>query len=227
MPLLDIRNALDFRTDEKGEYAENGDRELRDFRRMSGSVQLMANGKEIPGPYIQGVREKWLGSLLRSQAYIRENGPDEVKGLELISLEELQEIRRIWVVDKHEIEDSLPRIYQEATGDKYPGRALDDSSVLSAMEMNELREICGDDRLHYELTRELLSLTLSQRNKARRAGLFDKLEKTFRRNFYDDKADALERAQRIAQERQKAKIESKDRALRVAESDTINSEYLT
>ena len=45
MPLLEIRNELDFRA----MSAENGDRHLRDYRRMNGNVQ-MHNGRHIPGP---------------------------------------------------------------------------------------------------------------------------------------------------------------------------------
>jgi DNA sulfur modification protein DndC len=202
MPLLDIRNSLDFRTNAAGEYSENADRGIRDFRRMAGNVQLMANGREVPGPYVQHAREKWLADLLRAQTHIRRNGPPEVKNIELISLEELQEIRRIWVVDKHELEDSLPRIYQQTTGTPYPGRPLDDNLLLGEHEMHELAELCGDDRLHYELTRELLSITQQQRAKGRRAGLYELLEKTFSRHFYDDREDALNRARNIAEERQ-------------------------
>jgi DNA sulfur modification protein DndC len=66
-----------------------------------------------------------------------------------------------------------------------------------------LRDLCGDDRLHYELTRELLSVTGQQRSLGRRAGLFEQLEKTIRRHFYDDKEDAIDRAQRISDERKR------------------------
>jgi DNA sulfur modification protein DndC len=164
---------------------------------------MMTNGKPVPGPYTQQSRETWLTKLLSAQNYIRNKGPTEVRGIELISLEELQEIRRIWVVDKHELEDSLPRIYRETTGEKYPGRPLDDNLVLGEMEMRALEEICGGDRLHYELTRELLSLTRQQRTTARRAGLFEQMEKSFARHYYDDREDALSRAQRIADERKR------------------------
>lgn len=201
MPLLDIRDALDFRRDHKGEYAENADYDIRDFRRMSGAVQVMSGGRPIPGPYIQSAREEWLRKLLTAQSYIRKNGPPEVKGIELITLDELQEIRRIWVVDKHELEDSLPRIYREATGNDYPGRPLDDNLVIGEEEMRVLAELCGDDRLHYELTRELLSITRQQRTTSRRAGLYDRLEKTFAKHFYDDKDDAVARAISIADQR--------------------------
>ncbi|MFO1432250.1 MAG: DNA phosphorothioation system sulfurtransferase DndC [Candidatus Competibacteraceae bacterium] len=216
MPLLELRNALDFRGgNNPGGDPEEADRHLREFRRLTGAVQLMASGKPVPGPYTQAARANWLTKLLRAQTYIRRNGPPDVRKIELITLEELQEIRRIWVMDKHELEDSLPRLYREATGEDYPGRPLDDNLVLGEQEMQELEELCGDDRLHYELTRELLSLTRQQRTTARRAGLFEQLEKAFRRHFYDNKEDALSRAQKMVLERQRREKERKDRLARL------------
>lgn len=200
MPLLDLRNAIDFRSNTDGSE-ENSDHHLRDFRRMTGAIQMMSNGKPVPGPYTQESRQRWLKSLLQAQTYIRTTCPPEVRDIELITLDELQEIRRIWVVDKHEMEDSLPRIYREATGADYPGKPLDDNLVIGEEEMSVLAELCGDDRLHYELTRELLSITRQQRSSARRAGLYEALEKTFTRHFYDSKDDALSRAQRMADQR--------------------------
>ncbi len=212
MPLLELRNALDFRGGNNGGGdPEETDRHLRDFRRLTGAVQLMTSGKPVPGPYTQASRENWLTKLLRAQTHIRRNGPPDVREIELITLEELQEIRRIWVMDKHELEDSLPRLYRKATGEDYPGRPLDDNLVLCEREMQELEELCEGDRLHYELTRELLSLTRQQRTTARRAGLFEQLEKAFRRHFYENKEDALERAQQMAVERQRRENERKDR----------------
>jgi len=202
MPLLDLRNAMDFRSNSENPD-ESNDHHLRDFRRMTGAIQIMPNGKPIPGPYTQESRKRWLSELLIAQEYIHKNGPPEMQEFELITMEELQEIRRIWLIDKHELEDSLPRIYREATGTDYPGRPLDDNLVIGAEEMNVLAELCGDDRMHYELSRELLSITRQQRTTSRRAGLHERLEKTFTRHFYDDRQDALSRAQRMAEQRYK------------------------
>lgn len=202
LPLLDLRNALDFRNNSGGQEEPN-DHHLRDFRRLTGAVQLMSVGKAIPGPYTQASREQWLRQLLKAQTHIRRHGPPDVRKIDLITPDELQEIRRIWVMDKHELEDHLPRIYQDVTGQAYPGRPLDDNLTLGEPEMSVLSDLCGDDRLHYELTRELLSITGQQRSLGRRAGLFEQLEKTFRRHFYDDKDDAINRAQRISDERKR------------------------
>jgi DNA sulfur modification protein DndC len=142
-----------------------------------------------------------------------------VRDLELITQEELREIRRIWIVDKHEMEDSLPRIYQETTGEKYPGESLDDDLVLGAAEMRELLGICGADRLHYELTRELLSKTRQQRNTARRSGLFEQMEKTFAKHFYDDEEDAIGRANRAAQDKLQLRANAASLGMRVADDE--------
>jgi DNA sulfur modification protein DndC len=217
LPLLELRNALDFRGgDPANQDPEGTDRHLRDFRRMTGGVQMMSNGRPIPGPYTQEAREGWLTRLLQAQMHIRQNGPPDVRGIELITLAELQEIRRIWVVDKHELEDSLPRIYRDMTGEGFPGLTLDDNQVFGEPEMRELEAICNGDRLHYELTRELLNLTLRQRTMARRAGLYEQLAKIFSRHFYDNREDALARAQWIATERKQYEAERQRRAASLA-----------
>ncbi|MBY4111462.1 DNA phosphorothioation system sulfurtransferase DndC [Rhodococcus fascians] len=183
LPLLELRNELDVADD----------RHLRDFRRMNGSVQLF-HDRTIPGPYTQESRERWVRKLLEAQTWIRANGPKIVENLELVTLPELEEIRRLWVVEKHEFEDNLPAIYREVTGENFPGRPLDEHLPLGPETVAILQEVVGDDRLHFELVRELLDIEQRHRSQARRAGLFDSLTKAMRRGFYDDEDDALNRA---------------------------------
>jgi len=200
LPLLKLRNKLDFRMMGEGDE-ETSDRHLRDYRRMSGSVQLMNSGKPIPGPYLQFAREDWLRELLKAQAWIRKNGPEDVKAIELITINELQEIRRIWVVEKHEMEDSLPRIYEEVIGQVYPAPRLDDSMAVHAADLALLKQECGDDNLHYELSRALIGITRQSQQDQRRAGHFELMEKTFAKHYYDDQADALSAAKAKADRR--------------------------
>lgn len=202
LPLLQLRNELD------PPKTPDGDRALRDFRRMNGAVQLF-NDRPIPGPYTQRVRENWLRKVLLVQRHIRENGPSEVRNIELITLEELEEIRRIWVVEKHEIEDNMAAVYEAATGAPYPGRRLDDNLVMGSAEMTLLRELCGEDELHFELTRELLSVEKQHKSMLRRAGLFESIEDAFRRGFYESEDDAVSRAR----QRRDALDEAQERAL--------------
>jgi DNA sulfur modification protein DndC len=105
------------------------------------------------------------------------------------------------VVEKHEIEDSLPEIYADVTGTAYPGSRLDDGTRFGVEDLQLLREICGDP-LHFELTRQLISIERNHRFMARRAGVFQELERAIERGFYDNAEDATERArQRLAAKR--------------------------
>lgn len=191
-PLLALRNDLDNR---------DKDLERRDFRRMNGAVQLF-HDEPIPGPYTQNSRQHWLRRLLEAQEEVRRSGPSEVSDIELITLAELEEIRRIWVVEKHEFEDNLPRIYADATGRAYPGKPLDEALPLGAAEVELLAEICGSDKLHFETVRELLDIERRHRNQLRRSGLFPSLEKALVKGFYVNRDDAISyaRRQRAARE---------------------------
>lgn len=188
-PLLELRRELDV----------VDDRHLRDFRRMDGRVQLFHDGS-VPGPYTQQARAEWLEKLLRAQQQVRDTGPAEVRTMELISLEELHEIRRIWLMDKHEIEDLLPGIYERATGAGFPGAKP--QLVIQGDMFATLRQICDDGRvtgdgtdyqpnLHYEMIRDLIGIEKKFANATRRTGLMDELEKAIKKSFYESREDAL------------------------------------
>ena len=188
LPLLELRTAIDWRT-----MGERGDKDLRDFRRMSGKVQLY-NGEPIHGPYKQSFREELLRKLLEAQQWVRENGPEEVRDIELITLQELKKIRDIWVEDKHEVEDSLPYIYEQTTGQPFPDVKRYNLTGLGYEEMMFLKDICKGDDIHYQLVRELLHVEKQHSVMTRRSGLNTAIEKAFEKGFYADEDDAKQRA---------------------------------
>ncbi|WP_447763409.1 DNA phosphorothioation system sulfurtransferase DndC [Sphingopyxis panaciterrae] len=214
-PLLDLRNEIESRSKE----GRRDDRHLRDFRRMGGNLSLDNHGRLIHGPYTQDAREHWLRRLLDVQQLIRQIGPDIVREIELITLDELREIRRLWVRDKHEFEDRLPALYEEATGEPYPDGPLDGHLPLQGDELALLEGACGEDKLHFSLVRELIDVARRHHGMTRRAGLPAALEKALERGFYDGPEDALDRA-----ERQKASRDRPERALpfaRASEPDGV------
>ena len=85
--------------------------------------------------------------------------------------------------------------------------------VFGAHEMALLHEICEDDPLAFELTRELLDVERRYHTSSRRAGLYDAFEQAFRRNFYADKQDATERARRRRDALSKVQIMIEDQNL--------------
>ncbi|MEM6613779.1 MAG: DNA phosphorothioation system sulfurtransferase DndC [Cyanobacteria bacterium P01_C01_bin.72] len=176
-PLLDIRNQLDV----------HQDRHRRDFRRLRGKVQLFEREnkgektiKNIPGPYLRKWREIWLTKVLEAQVQVRENAPDEFKDINLITPEELSEIRRIWLEEKHEFDDSLPRIYHQVTGEVFKDmRVGAEEKAIGSDEWDILAEICGDDSMHLELMTKLLDTERQYHTKYRRVGIYESLEQCF------------------------------------------------
>ena len=190
-PLLDVRDQIADATES---------RNLRDFRRLNGRVSLY-NGQHVPGPYTQDGRAHWLRLVLEAQTWVRTHGPEDVREIELITMDELHEIRRIWVADKHEHEDLLPSIYEEATGQPYPGQTrFDDQFPFQTEDLTELHDLCQSD-LQYELIRELISVEHGHRVAARRNGLWNDIEAAFNRSGYKSPEEAIDLMRALAKGR--------------------------
>src|SRR5262249_39433658 len=115
--------------------------------------------------------------------------PPEFRHLQLITPDELHEIRRIWLYEKHEFDDALPRIYQEVTGKAFPQR--DDVNGLRADDWELLRELCGGDRTVFELQVGLLGVERQLRGLSRRAGVYERLEEKLRAALYGSEEEAV------------------------------------
>jgi DNA sulfur modification protein DndC len=126
---------------------------------------------------------------------VHEKAPENLK-FDLLALEDLEEIRRIWVLEKYEIEDSVPRIYEEVMGEPYPAPRIDESQVFDAGDIELLREITANDddpdQLHFHLIRKLLAVESKYQHAARRAGLFDELNSVLESNAFNGEQEALE-----------------------------------
>ncbi|HEU6437762.1 MAG TPA: DNA phosphorothioation system sulfurtransferase DndC [Nitratidesulfovibrio sp.] len=179
-PLLGFRSQLCVKDDKK----------MRDFRRARGQVQLF-HDEALHGPYLQAQREIFLRELLKAEQEMQRNAPVEFQPFSLIRIEELREIRRIWLTEKHEIEDRLPKIYAEVTGKPYPEPSMGYYHCFGEEQLKLLEEVCDGDRLGYEMVRELVDIEWSYRTKLRRAGLLTRLEEGIRRSYYEDEQDAV------------------------------------
>ncbi len=122
-------------------------------------------------------------------------------------MEELHEIRRIWLNEKHEFDDSLPRIYQEATGKEFPRQDVG-NHPLRGEDWTLLKEVCGDDPVFFDLQVHLLGIEQSHRGMSRRAGIFEKLESRFRAGIYTNMQEAVD----DLTERDRRTLAAKERA---------------
>ena len=195
-PLLDLRNDLaDFEKEKSGSSSGPA---RRDYRRMTGRVHLFHDGV-VRGPYTKDSREYWLRRVLETQCQLRELGPDDFRNIELISMNELQEIRRIWRYDKHEFDDALPRLYEEIIGQPFPLPA-DDDNLLRGEDWQILKSVCeqaceesgvDDFDRFFELQVGLLDVEREFRGMSRRTGIYAALEDRLRACQFESEEQAL------------------------------------
>ena len=193
-PLLEFRNKF-------GD--ESKDRERRSFRKMQG--YLTGSYKQLHhGPYKKEIREEWLRELLEIQRNINENGPEEFADLELITMEELQAIRRIWVYEKHEFDDSVPYIYEDVFGKSFEDHEWIDTDSFKHDEWEILKNVVDDlfpeEELAFEMVYSLIDVENHANALNQRKGLISDLESCIKRTFYKNEDDAttyyLERTKR-------------------------------
>ena len=194
-PILDFRNknlAVDDRND-------------RDFRRLNGRLTLFRD-ELVHGPYTQKRRAFLLRELLKTQKLVQESDQNQgTQLIQLISIDELDEIRRIWVEEKGEIEDLVPKIYTEVFGSDYPGRVMepaplgaDDLSILQAVASGIETEGGAAQEL-YKLTRSLLAVQFQSIETHKRSKHLDRLEGVLRQYAFRNEQEALEFARSSAQ----------------------------
>lgn len=174
---------------------EEHDRERRSFRKMAGYLQ--GSYKRLHhGPYKKEIREEWLRDLLEIQKNINENGPEEFQNLELITIPELRNIRRIWVNDKHEFDDTLPGIYEDVFGKLFDDPEWIAPEAFKKEEWDILKdvveELYPDEELAFEMAYSLIDIENRSNSLNQRKGVIDSLENCIQRTFYKNEDDATE-----------------------------------
>lgn len=191
LPLLEFRNYIASMED------KSVDRNRRDFRRMTGKL-TWHNGRLVHGPYTKEVREDFLRKLLELDILIHEIGPEEIKDVPLITMEELRQIRKLWLDEKREFDDSLPRIYEEVTGKPFVDPAIKTNKYYGKAEWDLLGEVCKelypDEELLPEMQARLLDVEAKSSTMIRRRNIKKSIEDEIKYCYYKDEEDAVEMA---------------------------------
>lgn len=191
LPLLEFRNYIASMED------HSIDRNRRDFRRMTGKL-TWHNGRLVHGPYTKEVREDFLRRLLELDILIHEIGPEDIKDVPLITMEELRQIRKLWLDEKREFDDSLPRIYEEVTGKPFVDAAIKTNKYYGQAEWELLHKVCGelypDEQLFPEMQARLLDVEAKSSTMIRRRNIKKSIEDEIKYCYYKDEEDAVEMA---------------------------------
>lgn len=110
--------------------------------------------------------------------------------------DELMAIRRIWVNDKHEFDDALPRIYERVMGKQFEDPKWIHNENFEYEEWEILQRVCQemypDEKLAFEMMYTLIDLENKASGVNQRKGILDDINNTISKTFYKDEDDATQ-----------------------------------
>ena len=174
-------------------------REFREFRRRHGRVDFIrGTAKPVPGPYKLEFCRELLRKLLETQLEVKRNAPPG-EAPELISEAELQEIRRLWRMERGDWEDSLPPIVDDILGAVIDW-VQDDQAAFGGADGELLSEICARHNVPGKLVSSLLDVERAVHGLRRRHSIHQKIEGVLSQEWRPESEVVDEREQELARE---------------------------
>ncbi len=165
IPLLDFRDWLASTQD------PNVKPEQREYKGRNGRVRITERGL-LWRTYTLDFSKQMLKRLLETQAQVREYNPD----FPLIREDELREIRRLWLTERQDWEDSLPQIYTEVT-EHVIEWDFNDVSTPGQLELGLLEQIAQRHNVPVQFPQKLLDAEWKYYGMRRRGLIHKTIEK--------------------------------------------------
>ncbi len=191
-PLLDFREWLVATTEPERK------REFRDIKGRDGRVVFKKDGTLAARTYTLDSSKIMLEKVLRAQKAVRQDGPDPM--MELISAEELHEIRRLWRIERQDWEDSVPQIFRAINGYdlNWP---IDDDGMFDTDQKELLSSLCQEYDVPFDLVARMLEVERQSTGMTRRARVQRALQAVLSQEW-ESESDIME----AAKERQKERV---------------------
>jgi DNA sulfur modification protein DndC len=164
--------------------------EQREFKGRDGRIKITDSGKLRWRTFTLEFSKIMLRRLLETQRDMQQEQPD----FRLISLDELREIRRLWLLERQDWQDSLPQIYVEVTGQQIEWEH-NDGAMPGKLEAELLTELTADNDVPTRLVQKLLDAEWQHQGMFRRSKIHDQIEKVFREDWrnWDEVEAEMER----------------------------------
>ena len=144
--------------------------------------------KLVPGPYTFEFCVGFLEKLLAAQEKVRRDGPDP--GIVLIGDDEVHEIQRIWRAERGDWRDTAYRTYEKATGRRLAAPE-EDMGGPGAAEQDVLEEVCAGRGVPALLVSKLLNAEHESLGMARRAGVYQKINRILSEEWREDVGEVI------------------------------------
>ncbi|MCC6604727.1 MAG: DNA phosphorothioation system sulfurtransferase DndC [Anaerolineae bacterium] len=186
IPLLEYRDWLSSTQDPEIKPQQ------REFKGRDGRIKISSTGKLRWRTYTLDFSKEMLGKLLATQTELQADKPD----MTLISVDELREIRRIWLTERQDWADSLPNIVAETTKLRVAWEQ-NDAAMPGQLEADLLANLTAVNNVPTQLVQKLLDAEWQHQGMFRRAKIHEQIEKVFGEDWrdWDEIAAEMERLQ--------------------------------
>jgi len=178
-PLAEIRDFLFETTNPEVK------KKVRQLKSRKGKYRFKSDGSgELSyGPYLMEFRKKLLKTILESQKKINSEAPES--NFQIILPEELHEIRRIWMNEEGDWQDSLPKLYKEVMGTELEWLS-EDSGGFSELELDLLNKICEKHQIPQQLVSKLLDVEKQIQGMTRRASASNRIDSVLKQDWQSE-----------------------------------------
>ncbi|WP_099353728.1 DNA phosphorothioation system sulfurtransferase DndC [Fredinandcohnia onubensis] len=130
------------------------------------------------GPYTMDARKEMLTKLLEVQRDLKH---PEDPHYELISIEELKEIRKIWFKNG-DWEDDIPKIFKETMGYSIDWE-VDDRPLFDKDQISDLELLCDQFKVDIKVVKQLISVEKDYSGYKVRRGLIEEISKALKQDY--------------------------------------------
>ncbi|RJQ15773.1 DNA phosphorothioation system sulfurtransferase DndC [Candidatus Woesearchaeota archaeon] len=175
-PLMEIRDYLFETTDPERKS------QFREYKGRNGQVRFKSDGTgEISrGPYKLSFCKELFKKLLEAQKEIEKVKPGT--DFKIITDEEIHHIRKLWLTERGDWEDSIPKLYRQIM-DQDLDWVQDDVGVFTNGESKLLNQICTKHDIPTDLVMKLLGVEREIQGMTRRASAYVRIDKIIKEEW--------------------------------------------
>lgn len=172
IPLLNFRDRLAKTQDPEVKP------EQREYRGRDGRIKTSKDGRILYRTYTLDFSKTLLADLLATEREIQQHDA----GFQLIGIDELREIRRLWIMERQDWADSLPAIYQAETG-KMLDWEVSDIQTPGQLEAEILAEVSQRHDAPLRLVQKLIDVEWQHFGMRRRATIHKAIDKVVNQDW--------------------------------------------
>jgi DNA sulfur modification protein DndC len=177
---INKEECIEIHESELGDYIKKNKIDLANVEQLNLLIiDDEGNYKQLGlGPYTLKARELILRKLLKTQMEVRKLHDSSI---ELITIDELKEIRKFWLADGA-TSDNIPELYKEIVGEHVEWE-YNDRPMFQEDQITDLERLCSENNVDISLLKKLIHIEKDYSGYRVRRGLHQEFNKTLKQDY--------------------------------------------